>query len=178
MDDRSLRELELLQVVTHYGLGQARQATAPLPGAAVPAPVALRLLLTSPAVAGGAPWMWLAEGAAPGGEGDAFAGLAGKLFDNMLAAIGCVRGAAALDVDDLERQVDVVRPRVIVALGTHAASELLASQADIADLRGRTHRFRDTAVVVTYHPAWLLGSPRHKAAAWEDLLLAQRSPAA
>jgi DNA polymerase len=74
----------------------------------------------------------------------------------------------------LERQIELLRPKLIVALGKSAASLLLSTDASIASLRGRAHRYGTTPLVVTYHPAYLLRSPAEKAKAWEDLLFARR----
>ena len=78
----------------------------------------------------------------------------------------------------LERQIALIRPQLIVALGKSAATLLLGTDASIASLRGRVHRFRDVPLVVTYHPAYLLRSLQEKAKAWEDLLFARRTAAA
>jgi uracil-DNA glycosylase len=147
---------------------------------------------------------WLLVGEAPGAEEDArgepFVGQAGKLLDNMLAALGMNRREnvyianvlkcrppgnrtpAPVEVDAcrpyLERQIALIRPRLIVALGKSAASLLLGTDASIASLRGRVHRVRDVPLVVTYHPAYLLRSLQEKARAWEDLLFARRTLAA
>ena len=147
---------------------------------------------------------WMLIGEAPGAEEDArgepFVGQAGKLLDNMLAALGMNRRdnvyiANVLkcrppgnrtpepgEVDAcrpyLERQIALIRPQLIVALGKSAASLLLGTDASIASLRGRVHRFRDVPLVVTYHPAYLLRSLQEKAKAWEDLLFARRTLAA
>lgn len=144
---------------------------------------------------------WLFVGEAPGAEEDAkgepFVGQAGKLLDNMLAALGFARGAnvyianvlkcrppnnrtpAPAEVDAcrpyLDRQIALIRPKVIVALGKSAATTLLDVDATIASLRGRVHRYRGVPLVVTYHPAYLLRSLPDKAKAWEDLLLARRT---
>ena len=144
---------------------------------------------------------WLLIGEAPGAEEDArgepFVGQAGKLLDNMLASLGMNRREHVyianvlkcrppgnrtpepLEVDAcrpyLERQVALIRPRLILALGKSAASLLLGTDASIASLRGRVHRYRDVPLVVTYHPAYLLRSLHDKAKAWEDLLLARRT---
>jgi DNA polymerase len=79
----------------------------------------------------------------------------------------------------LLRQVELVQPRVIVALGRFAAQSLLRTDAPIARLRGRIHPFRiagrDIPLVVTYHPAYLLRSLPDKARSWADLLLARRA---
>ena len=145
-----------------------------------------------------APWLFVGEG--PGADedarGDPFVGPAGKLLDAMLAAIGCGRDRnayianvvkcrppanrtptpeeAAACAPYLDRQVELVAPRLIVALGRPAAARLLATAASIASLRGRVHRYRDIPVIVTYHPAYLLREPAEKAKAWEDLVFARR----
>ena len=146
-----------------------------------------------------APWMFVGEG--PGADedeqGDPFVGQAGKLLDSMLAAIGCERGRevyianvvkcrppgnrtptleeAAACAPFLDRQIELVGPRIIVALGKSAATRLLGDEhASLGSLRGRLHRYRGTPVVVTYHPAYLLRNLPEKAKAWEDLLLARR----
>jgi DNA polymerase len=144
---------------------------------------------------------WLLIGEAPGAEEDArgepFVGQAGKLLDNMLASLGMNRHENVyianvlkcrppgnrtpepLEVDAcrpyLERQIALIRPRLILALGKSAAALLLGTDASIASLRGRVHRFGDVPLVVTYHPAYLLRSLLDKAKAWEDLLLARRA---
>lgn len=146
---------------------------------------------------------WLFVGEAPGAEEDArgepFVGQAGRLLDNMLAALGLARGRnvyianvlkcrppnnrtpeaaeAAACRPYLERQVALLRPKLIVALGKSAASLLLSTDATIASLRGRVHRYRGVPLVVTYHPAYLLRTLPDKARAWEDLLLARRTVA-
>jgi len=147
---------------------------------------------------------WMLIGEAPGAEEDArgepFVGQAGKLLDNMLAALGMNRREnvyianvlkcrppgnrtpVPVEVDAcrpyLERQIALIRPQLIVALGKSAASLLLGTDASIASLRGRVHRVRDVPLVVTYHPAYLLRSLPEKAKAWEDLLFARRTLAA
>jgi uracil-DNA glycosylase len=146
-----------------------------------------------------APWLFIGEG--PGAEedaqGDPFVGQAGKLLDSMLAAIGCRRGRevyianvvkcrppgnrtptaeeAAACAPFLDRQIELVGPKVIVALGKVAASRLLGTEASLASLRGKVHRYRDIPVVVTYHPAYLLRTLHDKAKAWEDLVFARRT---
>ncbi len=145
-----------------------------------------------------AEWLFVGEG--PGAEEDAkgepFVGQAGKLLDGMLAALGMRRGEnvyianvvkcrppnnrtpepaeAAACRPYLERQIALIRPKLIVALGRSAATLLLGSDATIASLRGRSHRYGETPLVVTYHPAYLLRSLPDKAKAWEDLLFARR----
>jgi len=146
---------------------------------------------------------WLFVGEAPGAEEDArgepFVGQAGRLLDNMLAALGIARGrnvyianvlkcrppnnrAPEPSESDacrpyLERQVELIRPKLIVALGKSAASLLLNTDATIASLRGRVHQYRGVPLVVTYHPAYLLRNLPDKAKAWEDMLLARRTVA-
>jgi len=146
---------------------------------------------------------WLFVGEAPGAEEDArgepFVGQAGRLLDNMLAALGIARGrnvyianvlkcrppnnrAPEPSESDacrpyLERQVELIRPKLIVALGKSAASLLLYTDATIASLRGRVHQYRGVPLVVTYHPAYLLRNLPDKAKAWEDMLLARRTVA-
>ena len=73
----------------------------------------------------------------------------------------------------LERQIALIRPKLIVALGKSAASLLLGTDATIASLRGRRHRYGETPLVVTYHPAYLLRNLPDKAKAWEDLVFAR-----
>jgi DNA polymerase len=143
-----------------------------------------------------AEWLFVGEG--PGAEEDAkgepFVGLAGRLLDNMLAALGMRRGERVYIANVvkcrppnnrapepgeaeacrpyLERQIALLRPKLIVALGKSAASLLLATDASIARLRGRAHRYGATPLVVTYHPAYLLRSLPDKAKAWADLCFA------
>ncbi len=145
-----------------------------------------------------AEWLFVGEG--PGAEEDAkgepFVGQAGKLLDAMLAALGMRRGENVYIANVvkcrppnnrtpepaeaeacrpyLERQIALIRPKLIVALGKSAASLLLRTDATIASLRGRRHRYGDTPLVVTYHPAYLLRNLPDKAKAWEDLLFARR----
>jgi uracil-DNA glycosylase len=149
-----------------------------------------------------AEWMFIGE--APGAEEDArgepFVGQAGRLLDNMLAALGLARGRNVYIANVLkcrppnnrtpepretdacrpylERQVALIRPKLIVALGKSAASLLLDTDATIASLRGRAHRYHGVPLVVTYHPAYLLRNLPDKAKAWEDMLLARRIVAA
>jgi len=142
---------------------------------------------------------WMFVGEAPGAEEDAkgepFVGQAGKLLDNMLAALGMRRDKqvyianvlkcrppnnraptpeeSAACRHYLDRQIALIRPRIIVALGKSAATTLLNVDATIASLRGRIHRYRGVPLVVTYHPAYLLRTLPDKAKAWEDLCLAR-----
>jgi len=145
------------------------------------------------------PWMFIGEG--PGADEDAqgepFVGQAGKLLDSMLTAIGLSRGrdsyianvvkcrppgnrTPTLDEANacaayLDRQVDLVNPGIIVALGKTAATRLLGTEASLASLRGRVHAYRNRPLIVTYHPAYLLRTLPDKAKAWEDLLFARRT---
>ena len=220
MDERSLRELELLEVARLYGLHSEPQANASQAMALDVGRVAiagweeLRVLANEcracdlcrqrkQAVFGvgneTAPWLFVGEG--PGADedaqGDPFVGQAGKLLDSMLAAIGCKRGRevyianvvkcrppgnrtptaeeAAACAPFLDRQIELIGPRVIVALGKSAAARLLGTDASLASLRGRAHRYRGIPVVVTYHPAYLLRTLPDKAKAWEDLVFARRT---
>jgi DNA polymerase len=149
-----------------------------------------------------APWLFVGEG--PGADedeqGEPFVGQAGKLLDAMLAAIGIRRGReayianvvkcrppgnrtptseeAAACAQFLDRQIELIAPRLIVALGKTAATRLLGSEASLASLRGKVHEYRGTPLIVTYHPAYLLRSLPEKARAWEDLVFARRTVAA
>ena len=143
-----------------------------------------------------AEWLFVGEG--PGAEederGEPFVGQAGKLLDNMLAAIALRRGnnvyianvvkcrppgnrtpepAEARACEPyLTRQIDLIHPRLIVALGKVAAQNLLGIEATLASLRGRVHAYRGTPLIVTYHPAYLLRNLVDKAKSWEDLCFA------
>ena len=75
----------------------------------------------------------------------------------------------------LERQIELLQPKLIVLLGRTAVQSLLASEDALGSLRGRLHRYREIPVVVTYHPAYLLRTLQDKAKAWEDLCLARRT---
>ena len=75
------------------------------------------------------------------------------------------------------RQIELIRPRLIIALGKTAAVRLLKREASIASLRGQVHDCRGIPLIVTYHPAYLLRSLPEKAKAWEDLLLRRRDDA-
>jgi DNA polymerase len=145
------------------------------------------------------PWMFIGEG--PGADedeqGEPFVGQAGKLLDAMLAAAGLGRtkdsyianvvkcrppGNRTPTLDEanacagyLDRQIDLVNPKIIVALGKTAATRLLGGEASLASLRGRAHTYRGRPLVVTYHPAYLLRTLPDKAKAWEDLLFARRT---
>jgi DNA polymerase len=142
---------------------------------------------------------WLFIGEAPGADEDAkgepFVGRAGRLLDNMLAALGMKRGENVYIANVLkcrppnnrtpepseaescrpylDRQIELIRPAIVIALGKSAATTLLNMDATIASLRGRVHRYRGVPLIVTYHPAYLLRNLPDKAKAWEDLLLAR-----
>ena len=75
----------------------------------------------------------------------------------------------------LDRQIELVAPRIIVALGKTAATRLTGSESSLASLRGRMHAYRGIPLVITYHPAYLLRNLPDKAKAWEDLLFARRA---
>ncbi len=143
-----------------------------------------------------ADWLFVGEG--PGADEDAlgepFVGQAGKLLDNMLAAIKLKRGnnvyianivkcrppgnrtpeadeiAACLPY--LQRQIGLIQPRIIVALGKTAATSLLGREATLGSLRGTLHDYHGVPLLITYHPAYLLRSPMEKSKAWQDLRLA------
>jgi uracil-DNA glycosylase len=141
--------------------------------------------------------MFVGEG--PGADEDAqglpFVGRAGQLLNNMIAAMGLKREEVYIanvvkcrppqnrtpEPDEantcspfLFRQIDVVRPEVLVALGATAATYLLGQRQPLAGLRGRVHSFRNSKLIVTYHPAFLLRDPRQKKEAWADLQIAMR----
>lgn len=141
---------------------------------------------------------WLFVGEGPGADEDAqgepFVGQAGKLLDNMLAAIHLKRDTnvyianivkcrppgnrnpqtdeAAACAPYLKRQIELIRPKLIVALGKVAAVNLLGRDASIASLRGSVHDCGGIPLIVTYHPAYLLRTLPDKAKAWEDLCFA------
>jgi DNA polymerase len=141
--------------------------------------------------------MFVGEG--PGADEDAqglpFVGRAGQLLNNMIAAMGLKReqvyianvvkcrppGNRTPEPEEgntcspfLFRQIDVIRPQVLVALGATAATYLLGQRQPLAGLRGRVHAFRGSQLIVTYHPAYLLRDPRQKKEAWADLQIAMR----
>jgi DNA polymerase len=145
-----------------------------------------------------ASWMLVGEG--PGAEedrrGEPFVGPAGKLLDNMLLALNLKRdtdvyianavkcrpphnrtpepGEIASCAPFLDRQIALVQPRLLVALGRPAAQALLGREISIAAARGKRFEYKGVAVVVTYHPAYLLRNPLDKGKAWEDLCFARR----
>jgi DNA polymerase len=146
---------------------------------------------------------WLLVGEAPGAEEDArgepFVGQAGRLLDNMLAAIGLARGENVYICNVLKcrppgnrnpepfevaqcsphllRQLELIKPKLILAMGRFAVQTLLGTEASIASLRGRLHRYQDVPLIVTYHPAYLLRNLPDKAKAWEDLCFARAAVA-
>jgi DNA polymerase len=136
-------------------------------------------------------------GEAPGAnedlQGEPFVGRAGKLLDAMLLAIGLKRAdiyianilkcrppnnrdpqpeEVALCTPYLQRQMQLLQPKLIVALGRIAAHYLLATTTALGKLRGHIHHYSNEKIplLVTYHPAYLLRSPREKAKAYEDML--------
>ena len=133
-------------------------------------------------------------------RGEPFVGKAGQLLDNMLRAIGLSRepGPPSTQVfiantlkcrppgnrnpephelaqceAFLLRQVALVKPRIIVAMGRFALQSLLRTSEPVGRLRGRVHVYQGVPLVATYHPAYLLRNPEDKARAWEDLCLAR-----
>lgn len=140
---------------------------------------------------------WLLIGEAPGAEedrrGEPFVGRAGQLLDQMLFAIGQSRetvfianilkcrpphnrdpkpGEAAACREYLERQIELLQPQIILALGKIAAQNLLGTDEPVGRMRGRRHELGGIPLVVTYHPAYLLRSPSQKQKSWSDLCLA------
>lgn len=146
---------------------------------------------------------WMVIGEAPGAHedrlGEPFVGPAGHLLDAMLFAIGLKREQVYIanilkcrppgnrdpeagEIHEcapyLERQIELLAPRVLVFAGRVAAQTLLATHSPLGRLRGREHTHitddgRRIPVVATYHPAYLLRNPRAKRDAWEDLLFAR-----
>jgi DNA polymerase len=141
---------------------------------------------------------WMVIGEAPGAEedrrGEPFVGRAGKLLDEMLLAVGQGRDSvfianilkcrppnnrdpkpeeSAQCRGYLERQIELVQPKIILAVGRIAAQLLLETDTPVGMLRGSKHLLNETPLVVTYHPAYLLRSPSQKRKAWEDLCLAR-----
>jgi DNA polymerase len=142
---------------------------------------------------------WLVVGEAPGEnedlQGEPFVGQAGKLLDNMLAAMGVSRRERVYIANVLKcrppgnrnpepeeiaqcepflrRQVELLQPKIILAMGRFAVQTLLQTSEPIGRLRGRVYRYNDVPVIVTYHPAYLLRNLPDKAKAWADLCLAQ-----
>jgi len=127
--------------------------------------------------------------------GEPFVGRAGRLLTSLIEGIGLTRAEvyianvvkcrppgnrtptpeeAAACAPFLDRQIDLIAPKLIVALGKTAAMRLLRTEASLGSLRGQVHRYRGTPLVVTYHPAYLLRNLPDKSKAWEDLLFARR----
>jgi DNA polymerase len=138
-------------------------------------------------------------GEAPGADedeqGEPFVGRAGQLLNNMIKAMGLRRedvyianiikcrppGNRTPERDECEtcspflmRQIEVIGPKALVALGAVAAKTLLAINAPMSELRGRWYDFRGTKLAVTYHPAFLLRDPRQKKEAWKDLQMVMK----
>jgi uracil-DNA glycosylase len=138
-------------------------------------------------------------GEAPGADedeqGEPFVGRAGQLLNNMIKAMGLRREDVYIaniikcrppnnrtpERDECEtcspflmRQIEVIGPKAIVALGAVAAKTLLAINAPMSELRGRWYDFRGTKLAVTYHPAFLLRDPRQKKEAWKDLQMVMK----
>jgi len=132
-------------------------------------------------------------------KGEPFVGPAGHLLDNMLRALNLTREEApperqvyitntlkcrpprnrnpepeelARCEPFLLRQIELIRPRLILAMGRFAVHSLLQSNEPIGKLRGRVHRYQGVPLVVTYHPAYLLRNLADKSRAWDDLCLA------
>ncbi len=144
-----------------------------------------------------ADWMIIGEG--PGARedeiGEPFVGQAGKLLDNMLAAIGLNRSNQVYItnivkcrppnnrnpsvkesnecIPYLDRQIALIQPKLIIALGRIVAQNLLNTDNSISSLRGRLHKYASTPLIVTYHPAYLLRALPEKSKAWEDLCFAK-----
>ena len=142
---------------------------------------------------------WLVIGEAPGAEedrrGEPFVGAAGQLLDAMLKAIGLDRRSnvyianvlksrppgnrdpkpeeVAACLPFLERQITLLQPKIMLAVGRIAAQNLLGTDTPLGRLRGQVHRFGATPLVVTYQPAYLLRTPSDKRKAWEDLKFAR-----
>jgi len=144
---------------------------------------------------------WLIIGEAPGAEedkqGEPFVGRAGQLLNSMLLACGLQReqvfianilkcrppnnrdpkaGEVAACSSYLREQIDLIQPKIILAVGRIAAQNLLQTETPIGKMRGQKYEYADTGipVVVTYHPAYLLRAPREKRKAWQDLQMAMR----
>jgi uracil-DNA glycosylase len=143
---------------------------------------------------------WMVIGEAPGADedrqGEPFVGRAGQLLNSMLKAIGLAREdvyianilkcrppgnrdpqpqEAACCAPYLQRQIELVNPRLILCVGRIAAQNLLATDTPIGKLRGRVHRLGSRPMIVTYHPAYLLRSPGEKRKSWADLVLAMQT---
>lgn len=133
-------------------------------------------------------------GEAPGADediqGEPFVGRAGQLLTKIIEAIGLTRGDVYIanvikcrppgnrnpEPDEVEqcepflfRQIDIIKPKVIVALGKFAAQSLLKTTDPITRLRGREYKYREAILMPTYHPAYLLRNPSAKRDVWEDM---------
>jgi uracil-DNA glycosylase len=133
-------------------------------------------------------------GEAPGGDediqGEPFVGRAGQLLTKIIEAIGMTRGDVYIanvikcrppqnrnpEPDEVEqcepflfRQIEIIKPKVIVALGKFAAQCLLKTTEPITRIRGREYKYRDAILMPTYHPAYLLRNPSSKREVWEDM---------
>lgn len=142
---------------------------------------------------------WMIVGEAPGAEedrrGEPFVGRAGQMLNEMLRAVGLSResvfianvlkcrppnnrdpepGEASACRQYLDRQIELVQPQVILAVGKIAAQNLLQSDEPVGRMRGRQHDLKGVPLVVTYHPAYLLRSPSQKRKVWQDLCLAKQ----
>jgi len=144
---------------------------------------------------------WLVIGEAPGADedkqGEPFVGRAGKLLNSMLLAMGLPREQVFIanilkcrppnnrDPEPeevvacesyLRQQIELIKPKIILAVGRIAAQNLLKLDTPIGKMRGNQYQYPESElpVVVTYHPAYLLRSPREKRKVWEDLKLAMR----
>ena len=149
-----------------------------------------------------AQWMIIGEapGEQEDRQGEPFVGKAGQLLDNMLRAVGLTRDEAGPEQQVyianvlkcrppmnrnpepqevaqcepfLKRQVELVAPKLILAMGRFAVQSILQTGEPIGRLRGRMHAYQGVPVVVTYHPAYLLRNPADKARSWDDLCLAR-----
>ena len=149
-----------------------------------------------------AQWMIIGEapGEQEDRQGEPFVGKAGQLLDNMLRAVGLTRDEAVPEQQVyianvlkcrppmnrnpepqevaqcepfLKRQVELVAPKLILAMGRFAVQSILQTGEPIGRLRGRVHAYQGVPVVVTYHPAYLLRNPADKARSWDDLCLAR-----
>ena len=143
-----------------------------------------------------AQWMFIGE--APGADedrqGEPFVGRAGQLLNAILFAIGLKREEVYIanvlkcrppgnrdpqpqEVEQCEpyliRQIELIKPRLIVALGRHAAHSLLKTEVPLAKLRGQRLSYHGTPLIVTYHPAYLLRNPADKRKVWDDMCLAK-----
>jgi uracil-DNA glycosylase len=139
-------------------------------------------------------------GEAPGRDedlqGEPFVGRAGQLLTRIIEAIGMTRQDVYItnvikcrppnnrnpEADEIARcepylirQIALVKPRLIVALGTFAAQTLLKTKLPISQLRGRFHTYQGVRVMPTFHPAFLLRNPERKRAVWEDMQAVQRA---